>query len=241
MKTFGSKKAAQRGQKKRMKKSRRIEPTNQKMIMGSRSLVYKKIEQSFKFEAVRKFPMGDDVVYSPDYILTQTRNGKKIVIHVDISIVDTSASTYKTFMKMFKNVYYVIMVVSENQLRRWNEEDENRQVLFDEIWTVNNVDDMIESIRNLPRVDIDSILATCSVCHKQAKGIKKIKNNFAYRTKSDGSLTIHPRCRKCQKNMYSRRVRLTESTVRCIGCGTSFRSKIISQIYCNLCESNFLS
>ena len=234
--------------KKHMKKSRKTKSTNPKtkstnpkIAMKPKSITHKKIERKFRFEDARKFPLQGNVVYIPNYILTQTRHGKKIIIQVDVGMVDSNVSIYRMFMKSFKNTYYMIMVVSDGQLRAWNERDKNRHILFDEIWTVDNVDDMIESITNLRSIESSSDLAVCSICHRQAKGIKRIKNNFAYRTRSNGSLTIHPYCRKCQE-MRPREVALMpESATRCIGCGVLFRTKIASQIYCGPCENSLTS
>ena len=228
--------------KKYMEKHWEAKLADSEMTTGPKSDAHKKIKKSFKFEAARKFPLEGDTVYSPDYILAKTRNEKKIIIHVDMNVVDANVSTYKLFMKMFKNAYYVIMVVSDGQLRTWNAKDKNRHILFDEIWTVDNVDDMIESVKNPRGIDLSSDLAACSICHRQAKGAKKIKNDFAYSTESDGSLTIQPYCRKCQRKMRSRVVsRISESAIRCIGCGVLFRTKMASQIYCDSCESSLTS
>ena len=213
-----------------------------KIEKSPKSDVHKKIEKNFKFEAAREFLLDGGVLYSPDYILTKKRNEKKIIIHVDMNAVDANVSMYNLFMKMFRNAYHVIMVVSDGQLRAWNEKDKNRHILFDEIWTVDDVNDMIESVKNSRGIDLGSDLAACSICHRQIKGAMRIKSNFAYRTESDGLLTIQPYCRKCQKKVRSREVnRIPESTIRCIGCGVLFRTKIGSQIYCNPCDNSLTS
>ena len=228
--------------KKYIEKRRKTTSVNSERTTGPKSDAHKKIEKVFKFEATRKFPLEGGVVYSPNYILTKTRNKKKIIIHVDVNVADANVSTYKTFMKMYRNAYYVIMVVSDGQLRTWNEKDKNRNILFDEIWAVDGVSDMIKSINNPRGTDLGSDLAVCSICHRQAKGVKKIKSNFAYKTESVGSLTIQPYCRKCQKKMHPRGVtRIPESAIRCIGCGVLFRTKTASQLYCDSCDSSLIS
>ena len=227
--------------KKYMKKRQKTRPANPKTATDPKSDVHKKIEKSFKFEAARKFPLEGGVAYSPDYILTKTHNGKKIIIHVDVNVVDANVSTYKLFMKLFRNAYYVIMVVSDGQLRAWNEKDKNRHILFDEIWTADNVSYMIESVKNPCGIDLSTDLVVCQICHRQAKGIKKIKNNFAYKTESDGLLTIQPYCRKCSKTCSRRGNPIPESTIKCIGCGMPFRTQVASQIYCDPCEGSLIS
>ena len=101
---------------------------------------------------------------------------------------------------------------------------------------------MIESVKNPRGIDLSSDLAVCSVCHRQAKGAKKIKNDFAYRTESDGSLTIQQYCRKCQRKMRSRVVRPNiRVSHKMHSCGVLFRTKMASQIYCDSCESSLTS
>ena len=202
---------------------------------------HKLIEQNFTFEDTRKFPLRGGVTYHPDYILTQTHDGKKIIIHIDEDVTATNISKYRMFMKIARNAYHVIMVVNDCQLRTWNEKNRDKRLLFDDIWTTNNVKEMIDSIKNPHRFSSKTSTAVCRICHRRASDLKKIKNNFSYRTESDGSLTVQPYCRKCQKGKHVRKIHTSESLTKCIGCRMSFRTDIASQLYCNSCKNKFFS
>ena len=202
---------------------------------------HKLIEQNFTFEDTRKFPLQGGVTYRPDYILMQTRDGKKIIIHIDEDVTAANISKYRMFMKMARNAYHVIMVVNDCQLRTWNENNRDKRLLFDDIWTIDNVKEMINSIKNPHRFSSKTNTVVCRICHRRASDPKKIKNNFSYRTETDGSLTVQPYCRRCQKGIHVRKVRTPKSFAKCIGCRMSFKTEIASQLYCNSCKNKFVS
>lgn len=142
-------------------------------------------------------------------------------------------------MKRFRDAYYVILVVDDGYLRAWNALDMNRRALFDEIWVADDVDDLVRFVRSSSkRFDESPDYSTCSSCHKIARGAKKIKRDFSYKTESDGTLTVQPRCRECLRKAKSQKPKRTRKfPVRCVGCGVSFRTTASSRLYCNACTT----
>lgn len=241
MKFSGSGNTALHELEKYMKKSKnKTRSINHKIQTEPKSETGKKIQQSFELETIRKFPLEEGITYSPDYILTNMRDGKKIIINVDEDIIDVNVSKYRQFMKAFGNAYYVIMLVNDCQLRTWNEKDMNRGMLFDEIWTVENVNDMINSLKNPHNTKPNFVLAVCQICNKSVRDIKKIKTIFPYRIESNGSIIIQPYCRKCKRETRPQIIRVQESSVRCLGCATSFKTEIASKLYCDSCENDII-
>lgn len=196
-----------------------------------------KIERGLECGDVRRFPLGGGTVYAPHYILNRTRNGRKIIVHVDERHPSSRGRAYGAFMKRFRDAYYLILIVDDGYLRAWNALDMNRRALFDEIWVAGDIDDLVRSVKNSSkRLDESPNYVTCSSCHKIAGGAKKIKRDFVYKTESDGTITVQPRCRECTRRAKSQKPkRAHKSCSRCVGCGISFRTAASSRLYCAAC------
>ena len=202
----------------------------------SKSWIHARIACDLEYEKSRRFPLEGGTVYCPDYILTRSYNGKRIVVQIDECPATSNAQTYRSFMKEFKNTYHVILVVCDKYLRKWNEIDMNKRVLFDEIWVAHNIGDMISSIKSRPvlgNLDAGSII--CTSCYKKADGMGKIKRDFVCRVEKDGSITVLPQCKDCLSTKTNQSTSIPQSSRRCIGCGESFNITTVSQLYCNSC------
>ena len=202
-----------------------------------KSSIRDKIERGLECGDARRFPLGGGAVYEPHYILNRTRGGRRIIVHVDEHHPSSHGRAYGAFMKRFRDAYYVILVVDDGYLRAWNALDRNRRALFDEIWVTNDADDLVRSVRNLSKwLGESPDYAACSSCHKIAAGAKKIKREFAYKTESDGTLAVQPRCRECMRMAKSQKPKRARKPCRCVGCGASFRAAP-SRLYCDACTA----
>ena len=198
-----------------------------------------KIERGLECGDARRFPLGGGAVYAPHYILNRARNGRRIIVHVDESHPSSHGRAYGAFMKKFRGAYHVILVVDDGYLRAWNALDGNKRALFDEIWVAGDADELVRSVRNSSEpLGASPDFVTCPFCHKIARGGKKIKRDFAYKTESDGTLAVRPRCRECTRRAKSQKPkRARKSCGRCVGCGASFRTATPSRLYCNACTA----
>ncbi len=202
------------------------------------SKIRRKID-SLNCDKSRIFPLGD-ITFTPDYILKLSYEGKQIIVHIDRNFTNSATEKYKSFMEKFKTAYYFILVVSDNDLRRWNTTNMGRRILFDEIWVGEDVTDMIKNIQKLSEQTTNKIMV-CSKCYKKIEGIQKIKSHFSYQTKEDGSLLINSICRKCVEIPQPTITHIPKSTYKCIGCGSDFDTTIASQLYCDVCNDKLQS
>ena len=242
MKFSGSGATALDGLKKYMKTRRKSQKTAAKPatpeIKSSKpkSWIHARIERDLEYEKSRRFPLEGGTVYCPNYILTRSYNGKRIIVQIDECLATSNAQTYRSFMKEFRDTYHVIMVVYDRYLRDWNKIDMNRRVLFDEIWVAYNIDDMISSIKSRPVLgNLDAGYIICPSCYKKADGMGKIRRDFVCRTEKNGCFTVLPQCKDCLSTRTNQFASIPQSSRRCIGCGALFDTTVISQLYCNQC------
>ena len=207
-----------------------------------KSRIRARLERDLEYEKLRRFPLEGGTIYCPDYILTRSYNGKRIIVQIDECPATSNTQTYRFFMREFRDTYHVIMVVHDRYLRNWNEIDMNRRVLFDEIWVTYNIDDMISSIKSRPVLgNLDAGYIICPSCYKKADDMGKIRRDFVCRTERDGSFTVLPQCKDCLSTKTHQPASIPQSSRRCIGCGALFDTTAVSQLYCNLCISKLRS
>ena len=201
-----------------------------------KSRIHARIERDLEYEKPRRFPFENGTVYCPDYILTRSYNGKRIIVQIDEYSATSNAQIYESFMREFGDAYHVIMVVHGGYLRDWNKIDMNRRMLFDEIWVADNIDDMVRSIKSRPALgNLDAGYIICPSCYKKADSMDKIKRDFVCRTESDGSFTVQPQCKDCLSTKTHKPASIPQSSRQCIGCGAPFETTAASQLYCNPC------
>ena len=192
------------------------------------------IERSLEQDDTRVFPLDGGMTYRPDYILSHVRDGRKTIVQIDEEITDLAVARYRSFMKRLGNAYFMIAVVKDGQLRKWNDADQGRGMLYDEVWVGDDVSDMIRRIKNPPKTV--SHVAICSACNKTLDDIAKIKRDFPYRVKEDGSIDVNSKCRVCKEAHETTKPKYTIRTShKCIGCGIQFSTTIASCLYCDQC------
>ncbi len=121
--------------------------------------VRKKLRDSnIEFEVkFRKFPIYIDdnafVNYVPDFILKHHEiNAKQILIEAHEYLTERDAILYGLFMETYGGQYYLIMIVSDNQLRQWNELDQANRRLFNDIWSIDDLDFFIRDLQKYKHI-----------------------------------------------------------------------------------------
>ena len=101
----------------------------------------KKIDYNIELKH-RKFPLEVDskiYVYIPDMMISGFRiNDKKIIVEAHENLLEEDIIKYRKFMKEYKNIYHVIIIVEGSQLRKWNENSKGSP-LFNDIWIKENM------------------------------------------------------------------------------------------------------
>jgi len=177
--------------------------------------IFKKIKNSgFKIEfKFRKFGIriGEKYfVYIPDVMVSGFRvNDKKIIIEAHENLQENDIMKYRKFLREYRHIYHLIMIVEDSQLRRWNESNDNGFQLFDEIWVKEDVNYLIEKLidyktsfekkfYNFP----NETYCGRNGCGEEAHGYEEIEKLFGYRELSDGKIIPQSYCRYCRSNSY---------------------------------------
>ena len=162
--------------------------------------IIKKIEKSgLKFETkFFKFPLNignKKFIYVPDLLMKDFFfNEKKIILEAHEKISEDDIAKYRKFRSIYGNVYHLLLVVTDNELRKWNEYDQKEGV-FHEIWTSNNVDFLIKNLQEKRAyyIEKNSTVGThvCPPpprhgCGKTATGYDEIKKEFGMRKRRNG-------------------------------------------------------
>ena len=115
--------------------------------------VRKKLRASnVEFETkFRKFPLyidGEKIYdYVPDFVLKNREiNKKRILIEVHEYLTEEIALKHGAFMETYDSQYYMIMIVSDNELRKWNEWESSNHKLYDDVWTLNDLNFFVNSL-----------------------------------------------------------------------------------------------
>jgi len=145
--------------------------------------------------------------YIPDMLLEGFEYKKKeIIIEAHEKISEEDIKKYRKFRSTFGSSYYLIMIVSDNEVKIWKENHRQKEGgIFNEIYTESNVDDLIKNLKKWKK-DYNEMIsqyaqnALCPPppkghgCGVSVEGFEEIKEIFGYRGKRVQSL-----CRACRK------------------------------------------
>ena len=168
-----------------------------------RCILRKLRKSGFSIETkFRNFPVrveNEIFEYIPDFLVKDFEyKGREILIEAHEKISEEDVKKYRKFLANFGSSYYLIMIVSDGELRTWNKYNQGKQKFFNEIWAFYDVDFLIEHLKKLKKKYKEKISqfqqnAFCPKCGRKAKGYKKIVELFGYRGKKVQSF-----CKKCR-------------------------------------------
>ena len=181
-----------------------------------RRILRKLRKSGFSIETkFRNFPVrveNEIFEYIPDFLVKDFEyKGREILIEAHEKISEDDVEKYRKFRSIFGVSYYMIMIVTDEELRIWNEYDQGKQGFFNKIWTDDDIEFLIEDLRK-KREDYEKKIskygqrAFCPSppkghgCGKKAVGFKQVEKLFGYRGKRVQSL-----CRKCRSEHSSDR------------------------------------
>ena len=156
-------------------------------------------------------------VYLPDLLVKGFEyDEKQILIEAHEEISEYDVKKYRRFRSIYGSVYHLIMIVTDGELRKWNEYDRGEQGLFHEIWTSEDIDFLINDLldkKDKYKMTISQYQqsAVCPLppkghgCGRKASGYNEVVRWFGYRGKRVQSL-----CRECRSEQ-SRKYRTTKN------------------------------
>ena len=209
------------------------------------------IKNNIKF---REFPLEISetlsITYIPDFLLLDfEKDERAIIIEAHEEITQDAIVKNSAFMKQYYDVFHLIMIVPDGDLRTWNAADQDSR-LFHDIWTINNLKELIENLkRNYKK---DTTETRCPTCKIKAIGRKQIIKIFGERKKRDG--TSHPQayCRDCRSKAGTvGTAKLKQDILElekevdvkierfCTGCYEMFWAKKLKDTFCENCSKEF--
>ena len=150
----------------------------------------------------RNFPLNvenEKFEYVPDFLMKGFEyKGREVLVEAHEKISEEDVKKYRKFRSVFGSTYYLIMIVTDGELRSWNEYDQGAQGFFNEIWAMGDIEFLIEHLRKMKsdyEEKINSLPqnASCPKCGKKAAGYKEIVKLFGYRGK-----IVQSFCKKCR-------------------------------------------
>jgi hypothetical protein len=205
-------------------------------------------KSKIKFEKkFRTFPLQIDdstIPYTPDFLLDFAyKNRRHVIVEVHEDLTDQDVKKYRTFMDVYGRIYYLIIVVSEYQLRKWNEMNMGG-ALFHDIWSLNDIKIMIsqlERLRETSKKQYENEKAICPRCKKFAQGKFEIEELFGYRGKRVQSYCKVCRWGKGVNENKDHEIKQKPKIVYCPGCGKNFMEKERGELYCQSCIEIYYS
>ena len=162
-------------------------------------LVQKKLNKSkIKFsKKFRKFPLEIDenvIYFTPDFRLDfPYKKRQYVLVEVHEELEESDVKKFRTFMDVYGRVYWLIIVTTYGELRKWNKFDDGVQSLFHDIWTLDNINDLIftlERLRSESQQNLKNEIVKCRKCEKFAEGMFEIESLFGYKSDRKNSTTI---------------------------------------------------
>lgn len=244
-------------QKENYEIKKRLE-TKKIFSLWERKVINKLTENKIKFEEkFRIFPIkiNNDlsIKYEPDFLLEEYEiNNKEIIIEAHEKLTEDDVVKYSIFMKRYFTVFHLIMIVKDNDLRGWNEISKSSR-LFNDIWIMDNLKDLIDWIKRQHTKKQDfKEQSTCPHCPTIAIGTKQIYKLFGFRKKKNGEKFTQSLCRECrglQLKLGTEGLKdfrkmpkpelLTEDRRFCTGCNNYFKTKIPDQTHCIECNKKY--
>jgi len=212
--------------------------------------VQKKLKKSkMKFsKKFRKFPLeiDDKVIYfTPDFRLDfPYKKRQYVLVEVHEELEESDVKKFRTFMDVYGRVYWLIIVTTYGELRKWNKFDSGEQSLFHDIWTLDDINDLIvvlERLRSKSKQNLKNEITKCPKCNKIAEGRFEIESLFGY--SYDGKKS-QSHCRVCRKK-NSKDLNYVDERfgnpiyVNCPSCGEKFLEKIRGQSFCEKCLKEY--
>ena len=197
------------------------------------------------------------IYYVPDFILDKHRfHGKKIIIEAHQNLTDEDVLKYGFFLKKYSAAYHLIMIVTWSQLSLWNEISSRKYRLFDDVWTVEDADLFVKSLKKYELSKIKNITLpehkVCPVCSKEANDTDSVEKEFGHRKMKNGKIISQSLCKNCRsrerkiglhalKDEVKKSKELVSSVTRyCTECKNRFTTKLASQAFCNSCLKKFV-
>lgn len=222
--------------------------------------IKKKLSTSgLKFEEkFRTFPLQLDektvFQFIPDFIIKDLiYKNKKILVEAFDHFTENDAIKLRLFMETYGKIYFLILVVRNEELDKWNKLSSTHNPLFNEIWIHDDLNELITYLKYKMKPieeEKSSTIAKCPLpkgCGKQAKGETEIEKLFGYRNMGNGVIRVQSYCRRCRnkerrlerhKNQEMNQ-KYEPKEVFCTGCGNKFITSDPSQSHCNNCLKIF--
>lgn len=155
-------------------------------------------------------------------------------------------------MKRYSSIFYLIIIVNENELRIWNEFDKSSK-LFNDIWTIDDLTYLINWIKKQKNKKQNITQKTkCPQCSIVAIGTNQIEKFFGHRKKKNGDKFPQSLCRECRslqsklgtdglkKFLQKSQQELSTDVQRfCTGCNNYFKTKIPFESFCDECNKKY--
>ncbi len=156
----------------------------------------------------RNFPLHvekEKIEYIPDFLIKGfLYKQREIIIEAHEEISEDDVSKYRKFRSVFGAMYYLILIVKKEEFERWNTYDQGIQGVFNEIWTLNDIDLLIKYLLDKrkeynQKMELVPQTAFCPSppkghgCGKKASNYDEVVRLFGYRGKIVQSL-----CRQCR-------------------------------------------
>ena len=206
-------------------------------------------ESSIEFEVKhRKFPLEVDTQttnYEPDFILDFSyKNRRRVIVEVQERMSVEDVKRYQTFVEVYGRVYWLILVVTEGKLRRWNEIAANGLPVCHEIWTLSGINEMVnklEKLREKNKEKDEKEKATCPKCSKTAQGKFEVTKLFGYRYEGTRVQSHCRTCRSTKKDIKSRddSSQQKPKMVDCTFCKKNYLEKVRGEPCCEECLKLF--
>tara|TARA_Y100001960_G_scaffold121939_1_gene130179 strand:- start:168 stop:1043 length:876 start_codon:yes stop_codon:yes gene_type:complete len=243
-------------------------PTNKKKIQEIKQILEKpkfskwekQVVKTFENNGIknetkfREFPLHISetvsITYIPDFLLKDFEKDEKlIIVEAHPELTPEAIAKNSAFMKQYFDVYHLIMIVPDSDLRIWNEADQNSK-LFHDIWVIDNLEDLIEHLKINYRKDMTETV--CPTCKTKAIGKKQILSIFGERKKPSGEKYPQAYCKDCrskERKVGSKKMKEEieelekEINIKydrfCTGCHEMFQPKKLKDAFCEKCSKAF--
>ncbi len=231
-----------------IKNKEKKDENNNKLSEWEIRILFKLKKSKIKFsKKFRKFPLkiDDDLIYfTPDFRLDfPYKKRQHVIIEVHEKLEESDVKKFRTFMDVYGRIYWLIIVTKWEELSKWNKFDGEEQSLFHDIWSLDDVKDLISTLERLRTKDKGNKkdeTTECPKCGKLAEGKFEIESLFGYRYEGKKPQS---QCKVCRSNKGNKNFIPEQfgnpSHVNCPGCGEEFLEKTRGQSFCEKCLKEY--